>query len=415
MDTRVSTDARNTFESGCLNLTPPRVRTIFGRLALRSRTFHLAVTILGFLAIAGLDPLLDPSYTLLDFYLIPIVYALWFLGTDYALLISCASIITPGVQDWVESTHPGGHVLVPYWNLLSNLGLFGLVVWLLALLKDALEHDRRTERQRADREMDIARQVQLRLLPSEAPTIPGLEAGCAYKAARAVGGDYYDFVPLGNGRLGVAVGDVSGKGLAAALLMATLQGLIRTGLPLAQANLSEFMNGLNHTLYGLTDSNRYSTLFIGVYDSGTGTLEYVNAGHNSPFLLRRHGGGEMARTSFAFDSGGPPLGILPNSKYSTGHLSLSEGDLLIVYTDGVVEAEAPDDDQFGELRLEECAAGACQEAPAEICARVLNAVNTFTATAPQFDDITLVVLRATGQVHQTGPELASDLPVAELV
>lgn len=313
MDINVPAHAMHPVASGCLNITPPYVRTIIGRLALRPKTFHLAVTALGFLAIAGLDAVFDPSYTLLDFYLIPIVYALWFLGTDYALFLSCASIVTPGVQDWVESARPGGHALVPYWNLLSNLGLFGLVVWLLALLKDALEHDRRTERERADREMDIARQVQLRLLPSEAPTVPGLEAGCAYKAARAVGGDYYDFVPLGGGRLGVALGDVSGKGLAAALLMATLQGLIRTGLPLSHANLSNFMDGLNRTLYDLTDANRYSTLFIGIYDCDTGRLEYVNAGHNSPFVLRSHSG-KLERCSLSFDTGGPPVGMLPQSK-----------------------------------------------------------------------------------------------------
>ena len=221
--------------------------------------------------------------------------------------------------------------------------------------------------------------------------------------AAQVGGDYYDFIPLGAGRLGVAVGDVSGKGLAAALLMATLQGLIRTGLPLAKGNLSEFMNGLNHTLYDLTDSNRYSTLFIGVYDSGSGDLEYVNAGHNPPFLLRGRDGA-MERTGFAFDAGGPPLGLLRNSRYGTGVAKLSPGDLLIVFTDGVVEAEDPDAGEFGESRLEECAAGACRRTPSEICATVLDAVGDFASTAPQFDDITMVVLRATGQPPQPAPE-----------
>ncbi len=385
-------------ESGWHSITTPRIRALVSRLSRQPKPFHLAMTTIGILAVAALDALVHPHFSFLDFYLVPIVYALWFLGANYALVFSCLGLAIPGAQDWMDSANPGGNSLAPYWNLLANLGLFGLIVWLLALLKDAMEHERAMERERAERELEIARQVQLRLLPAEAPAVSDLEAGFAYQAARAVGGDYYDFIPLGEGRLGLAVGDVSGKGLAAALLMATLQGLVRTGLPLCQGNLSEFMDQLNGTLYSLTDSNRYSTLFIGLYDSHTGRLEYVNAGHNSPFLLRDRGG-RVERTPFQFDSGGAPLGLLPWSHYDTGLAVLSPGDLLIAFTDGVVDALDPNDEQFGEARLEECAARACREAPTEICAHVLDEIADFVRTAPQFDDIALMVLRPTGRAE----------------
>lgn len=223
---------------------------------------------------------------------------------------------------------------------------------------------------------------------------PRLEFGCFYKPAREVGGDYYDFIPFDSARLGLAVGDVSGKGLSSALLMASLQGLVRTNLAVRQGDVARFMTELNESYYKLTASNRYARLFFAIVDVSEQTLHYVNAGHNPPMLFRNapsalHGRGAVEK----LEGGGPPVGIVAGSQYQSEHVALYEGDVLVVFTDGVADALNARKEDFGEERVADIVSSCVALGAAEICGRIADELQTFVADSPQWDDITLVVMK----------------------
>ena len=217
-----------------------------------------------------------------------------------------------------------------------------VIVTIVNALKSALEDEHEAERRGVQREFEIASEVQMRLLPSQAPDYPRLDFGFFYQPAREVGGDYYDFIPFSPERMGLAVGDASGKGLSSALLMASLQGLVRTNLAVRQGEVARFVTELNHSVYKLTASERYATLFFATVDVSSQTLHYVDAGHNPPLLFR---GGTAAAlgqsTAESLEGGGPPVGIFAQSQYRSETVLLHDGDVLVAYTDGVVEALSP--------------------------------------------------------------------------
>ncbi|MDQ6664526.1 MAG: SpoIIE family protein phosphatase, partial [Acidobacteriota bacterium] len=181
------------------------------------------------------------------------------------------------------------------------------------------------QRERANREMEIAREVQQRLFPQSYPPIAGIEY-CGYcRPALGVGGDYYDFLPTVTGKLGIAIGDISGKGIAAALLMASLQASLRGQIMAGISDLGELMGHVNRLVFEASTSNRYATFFYGEYDSETRMLHFVNAGHNAPVVLR---GGEV----FRLEDGGPVIGLLKQASYTQASFQLSPGDLFVGYT-----------------------------------------------------------------------------------
>jgi sigma-B regulation protein RsbU (phosphoserine phosphatase) len=269
-----------------------------------------------------------------------------------------------------------------------------VIVAMVTALKGALESGYEAERRGVQREFEIAYEVQMRLLPSQAPDYPRLDLGFFYRPAREVGGDYYDFISFSPERMGLAVGDASGKGLSSALLMASLQGLVRTNLAVRQGDVARLVTELNGSMYELTASNRFATLFFAVVDVSDQSLHYVNAGHNPPLLFRNgdspeHGPG-MAES---LECGGPPVGILPRSQYRSERLLLHDGDVLVAYTDGVVEALNPQQEEFGEERLSEIARSSLSLGAAQICQRIAQRLQEFVAGSPQWDDITLVVMK----------------------
>src|SRR5439155_13691064 len=174
--------------------------------------------------------------------------------------------------------------------------------------------------------IEIARAVQQRLFPQEYPPIPGLDYAGACRAALGVGGDYYDFIQLSSMQLGIAIGDVSGKGVPAALLMATLRAYLRGAQTIHhQSDLTEVMRNLNKLVYESSDANRYATFFYGELDTRSRTLTYVNAGHNPPMLFRQADGGRDARR---LDTGGPVIGLMEECSYRQDCITLGAGDLL---------------------------------------------------------------------------------------
>jgi sigma-B regulation protein RsbU (phosphoserine phosphatase) len=244
------------------------------------------------------------------------------------------------------------------------------------------------QRERLNREIEIAREVQERLFPQSYPPVPGIEYCGKCRPALAVGGDYYDFLPLSDGKLGIAIGDISGKGISAALLMSGLRASLRGQTMAGLHDLAGLMHNVNLLVFEASSANRYATFFYGEYDPATRKLIYVNAGHNAPMILRD----EVIR----LDAGGPVVGLLKGAGYEQGECQLQPGDVLVGFTDGISEAMTAEDEEWEEERML-AALGACRgRSAAEMIDSVMAAADAFTAGAPQHDDMTLVVVKVIG-------------------
>ncbi|HWT02657.1 MAG TPA: SpoIIE family protein phosphatase [Pyrinomonadaceae bacterium] len=246
------------------------------------------------------------------------------------------------------------------------------------------------QRERLNREVEIAREVQERLFPQKLPQISGLDYSGACRPALGVGGDYYDFLLLPGGRFGIAVGDVSGKGIAAALLMASLQASLRGQAVVGTSDLAELMSTVNRLVYDASAENRYATFFYAQYEPQTRSLTYVNAGHNPPMILRSANG---SREVLRLEAGGCVVGLLPNFPYGQACVTLEPGDTFIGFTDGISEAMNPSDEEWGEECMLEAARECDGLSASEIIARLIAAADEFAAGAKQHDDMTLVVVR----------------------
>jgi phosphoserine phosphatase RsbU/P len=257
-------------------------------------------------------------------------------------------------------------------------------------LAHSLAHEA-AQRERVNREIEIAREVQERLFPQEMPTLPGASVAGHCRPAQGVGGDYYDVFPLQDGRLGLAIGDVSGKGISAALLMASLRASLR-GVTLDNPrDFAKLMDKVNRLVYEASADNRYATFFFGALNPVTRILDCVNAGHNAPLVLRQKpdGGSEILRV----EADGPVVGLLPFAPYSEQSLQLQPGDLIVTYTDGISEAMTHDDEEWGEDRMMLAAASAREGSADQVLKRVFAEADKFTAGAPQHDDMTLLILK----------------------
>jgi sigma-B regulation protein RsbU (phosphoserine phosphatase) len=243
-----------------------------------------------------------------------------------------------------------------------------------------------SERQRIDREIEIAHEVQERLFPQDLPVIAGLTFAGACRPAQGIGGDYYDFIGLEHGLLGLAIGDISGKGISAALLMASLRASLR-GVTMDTSNdLADVMQKVNRLVYEASADNRYATFFFAIYDPQTRLLRYVNAGHNPPIVVR-------GESTLSLDGGGPVIGLLQQAFYEEQQTTLQPGDIFIGYTDGISEAMTHADEEWGEERMIASAACARAKDAAMILQCIFDEADKFTAGAPQHDDMTLLLMK----------------------
>jgi len=246
-------------------------------------------------------------------------------------------------------------------------------------------------REKLNREIEIAREVQERLFPQRLPEIVGLDYFGRCRTALGVGGDYYDFLALPDGKLGVALGDVSGKGIAAALTMASLQASLRADAMRAGDDLAGLIVRVNTMLYDASAEDRYATLFYAQFSPASRRLTYVNAGHCPPILLRSAGADhEIERLDKA---GGTVVGLVPDAAYKQAHVDLASGDLVVIYTDGFSEAMNPELEEWGEKRLLSTINSCDGVSAKEAISRIIQAADAFAAGAPQSDDMTLVILR----------------------
>jgi sigma-B regulation protein RsbU (phosphoserine phosphatase) len=245
----------------------------------------------------------------------------------------------------------------------------------------------RDELTRRDRELDVAREVQERLFPQDCPAMPGLDYAGASRPALGVGGDYYDFIQLADTTLGIAIGDISGKGMPAALLMATLRAFLRGQTLHGATNLADLMATLNHLVYECSAANRYATCFYAQFHADTRVLEYVNAGHNAPMVLRvRDGGTEVLR----LDATGPVIGLIADCMYGVRRITLEPGDRFVAFTDGVSESMNAAYDEWGEDRLASALERHASSSPRALIADVMRDADAHAAGAPQHDDMTIV-------------------------
>jgi sigma-B regulation protein RsbU (phosphoserine phosphatase) len=248
------------------------------------------------------------------------------------------------------------------------------------------------EKERLESELAIAREVQNQLFPKDVPYTKCLELKGVCNPARMVSGDYYDFITLSEHSLGFAIGDVAGKGISAALLMATIQSTMRTQLSspngTGTANLStaKLVANLNRQLYATTAPEKYATFFFALYEEAEDRLLYTNAGHLAPMLLR---GNSMEM----LESTGTVVGAFPIARYQEKSIRLAAGDVLVAYTDGIVEPENAYGEMFGEDRLKELLLRYAKAGSDEIIARTMEAVNQWTGEGELQDDMTMLVAR----------------------
>ena len=242
---------------------------------------------------------------------------------------------------------------------------------------------------RAAQELEIAKQVQARLFPQTLPSLRTLEFAGACIQARQVGGDYYDFLDLGSRRLGLVIGDIAGKGIAAALLMANLQANLRSQCAIALDQPQRFLRSVNRLFHENTDVSAYATLFFGEYDDSTRRLRYANCGHLPPLLLRHDGTvDKLASTSTV-------VGIFKEWDCTVTECQLLSGDTLVLYTDGITESFNNADEEFGEQRLIEALKAHRKEPPKAMISAIVEQVRQFSPDE-QHDDITLIVGKCRG-------------------
>jgi serine phosphatase RsbU (regulator of sigma subunit) len=262
----------------------------------------------------------------------------------------------------------------------------GLLMFVLLMLEIA-------DRVVMKRDLQIAREIQTWLLPGAPPQIPGIAVAYATRPANTVAGDYYDVFPRPGktneeNRVVFAVADVAGKSIPAAMLMATFQASLKT-LSTAQVALPELVANMNR--YACSNSQgglRFTTAFLSEYDAARRIFTYINAGHNNPILRRSTGLIER------LDVGGLPLGIQPEAQYESASVALAPGDWLIIFTDGLVEAENAHQDEYGETRLLGAIAAGAAATPAEMLNRLMAELDLFVGNTPQHDDVTCLLVKA---------------------
>ncbi len=305
--------------------------------------------------------------------------------------------ITTGFTSAVKALHKGTrriadgdldiHIVLPNEDELGDLA--HSINVMAAAVKKGREEE--LERQRLESELDTAREIQAQLLPHEMPEVPGFEIAGTSLPSQQVGGDYFDFLEVENGHLGIAIADVSGKGIPAALLMANLQASLHAQV-IKSEQVAAVADRMNNLLVRSTDIHMFATFFYGVLDRSRSCFTSTNAGHNPPMLFQENG--RVQR----LEAGGLLLGFLPDRDYAQESVRIQPGEALVMFTDGITEAADPDtprmsDDLFGEERLIEVIRANLHKSAREIQAAVLQAVTVHIKNSPPIDDITLVVIK----------------------
>jgi phosphoserine phosphatase RsbU/P len=359
----------------------PTAATVPVIVAFSMRPWHLNHRLFASLGAVG-DPLI----------IILILIVLVFVALEVAALVTgivLTRTITVAVNDLYDATRHVRQGDFTHRIYVRNRDQLGVLAEsfnaMTSSVAELIEEQR--ARHRLENELSIAREVQTQLFPRELPSIPGLELAAVCRAARVVSGDYYDFVKLGDNKLGLAIADISGKGISAALLMASLQAALRGQAILdGHRSTSQVVEILNRHLFLNTSDDRYATLFYAEYDSSTRALRYTNAGHCAPFFI---GNGEVKK----LDKGGTVVGLFDHADYDQGTIRVDPGGLLVAFSDGLLEPENVYGEEFGAARLA-AEVLRLRDLPAEqLAENLLASVEQWAGTPEQADDMTVIVAR----------------------
>ena len=320
-------------------------------------------------------------------YFFPTLIVAWYAGRRAGIVIASVCAAAVFIQD-LSDVHSlvvrGVDDLIPYWDFLQHLVLFvtfGLTVSSL----------RRWQDEKVERDFKVAREVQSFMLPRSLPAMKTLEYRGVFKPATTLSGDFYDCLPVAPGKLALVIGDVCGKGTPAALLMAYLHGVLKSHATTGGEDPGSLMATTNRSLYSSSGSDKFASLFYGVYEDAARTLTYVNAGHDAPIVVRE--GGDGGASIARLETEGLLLGVLPDAVYAPKTIELLPGDTLVLFTDGVADARNAVGECFDEGRLSDLLLGNRRLPPDELAAAVMREVEAFIGAEQQFDDITLVVAR----------------------
>jgi sigma-B regulation protein RsbU (phosphoserine phosphatase) len=263
-----------------------------------------------------------------------------------------------------------------------------LAAQVASALEGAKVHAHELAHESVNREMALAGEIQANFLPDAMPDVPGWQLAAMLEPARKTSGDFYDVIPLANGRLGIMIADVADKGMGAALFMALSRTLIRTYALEPQAEPGPVLAAANQRILADTHSGQFVTVFYATLDTASGELTYANAGHNPPYHLDGRDGGNLQE----LDRTGVPLGILDGASWQQRTVRLVPDDALLMYTDGITEAQDSEGGFFDEERLQGIARDDVGRSAAQLQDAVITAVRRFVGEAPQSDDITLFVV-----------------------
>lgn len=359
------------------------------KLNAKEAPFYLlsSLVLAGIAAIAYADHL-AVSLSLAFLYFLPLALSALIhrLSTSLVLVLICV-----GLSDWFGlPDHAGWRH--PVRNVVAAVGFTTVVLFVNRLTRQRalLTGAVRTQAEELAREMRLAAEVQRRLLPNRPPNVPGFEIATRMKSAKAIGGDFYDFIEMPNGRLGIVIADVAGKGVPAGLFMPAVKIALRTNVH-QEASLEQILARTNQIIYELTDDERFASLFYAILDPATPHLSYINAGHQPPLLIRDATGGAVW-----LQTGGPVLGLLTDVAFQTGSLELRPGDLLVLYTDGVVETHGPNDEEFSRQRLLSVVTSHRQDSVERLIDAIYASVAAFSRAESPEDDATVLIVRAKG-------------------
>jgi serine phosphatase RsbU (regulator of sigma subunit) len=296
--------------------------------------------------------------------------------------------VTRDLLDSAESHRPIANALEEGRGREAGLLLRNHVETILEYLKRS-ESDSGVQRS-FRRDLEAAKEVQQAFFPRQTISIPCISCETFYQPARGIGGDYYDLLSLQRGRWGIAIGDVSGKGIGAALIMASLQASLKFQALQPHLKLSTLIGDVNQLVYESSPKNIFATLFYAEYEPAKRLLNYVNAGHNPPLVLRPKDG---SCAIFQLPSTGIPVGISVESQFASTTFQFEIDDVLIAYTDGITEAENRQHELWGQQRLVALLKSCSRKTPKEIINEILEQVSTFANGQPQRDDVTLLAMR----------------------
>jgi hypothetical protein len=353
---------------------------LFQFLSGRSPASVLFLSIFLVLLAGWIDYVTGVEVSLSILYLLPVSMGAWFVGRRVGVVLSFLGSATWFLADFF-SARTYSHPLIPYWNALVMFGFFLITAVILSTLRVSLERERRR-----------AHEIQEWMLPQEIRSVDGYQIARVWKPAEEVGGDYYDILKLGDSAIGLCVADVIGHGMPAALLMSNLQAAVRLlASPVDEASRSpapsELCARANAFVCRNVKPGGFITFFYAVLDLSSGKLRYANAGHNPPLIARKDG--ELVKLV----TGDFPLGLRASTSFHQSEIGLRSGDVLLLYTDGVVEAADIFGEQLGEERLIEILRTNRHLPASQLADAILNSVHTRSKNTFQ-DDVTMLVLTA---------------------